>query len=123
MEGLTFVKGYSFETLTQKLAAAEIPFEVRLEPGQHPPNSYFRFSELVIREKFMAEVDEKLGLADFKQNKLRGNDLRKYFGEYALAPNFDISQLNGNLRFNEGRLVEAIRILYQKSRVSVSNVR
>jgi len=112
MKGLECVSGTSFEMVKAAVEIAGLEhelFEPRSEKGRNA--TCFRASSITVpagREserkilKVLGKPSQKVGSTWF------------YFAEYDIQPGFDLSQLNGSIRFREGRLVEKMELFYQE---------
>ena len=112
MKGLEYVSGTSFEMVKAAVEIAGLEHEI-FEPRLEKGNSayYFRASSITIPAGRESEIRilDALGRPSRKMG-----ETWFYFADYDIQPGFDWSQLNGCIKFREGRLVEKTEVFYQE---------
>ena len=111
LEGLELVHGTSFEMIEEALKNAEIEHNVQNYPtsGRGGSAPYFRKSLIQIPKKEDSEkqVRKVLGHPDHKST-----ETWFYHAEYKVQPDFDLRQLDGQVTFRRGDLVERTDIFF-----------
>lgn len=113
-KGLTRVRGHSYEDLIRILEERDIPYRVKLKTRrgnqEYFGKKYFRYSEIEINEKSLAE----LGDLEDKHSSAALFELKGYFfyAVYKVELEFDMSQLDGPITFRRGHLVEKTLVGY-----------
>jgi hypothetical protein len=112
MQHLTLVEGYSYETMIRLLEENRVGYRVSITPG--PCGGMFRDSLLHVDEKRKKEVRELL--RDCESHISRVAEYRRmiYYGKHQIEHGFDLSSLDGNIRFDRGRLVERVVMVFKK---------
>ena len=109
INGLTLVEGRSFEKVIESLNAEGFDHEVISEP--HPTKFYFSDSTIGVKAPTVSSLPKWVGEGRYS---CRGDGPQTWFhyGRHEIGPEFDGSCLNGNPRYDNGRLVERVRICH-----------
>jgi hypothetical protein len=124
-QGLNLVRGLNHEKVLELLNEAGIKYKMNWEPSR--TSGYFRSSYFVIDSLLGMSFDERIGMSGDKRARIRekcGDNLLKvlgfsqhlnldtqtYFATYRIMEDFDFSILSGKVTFDEGRLVERVRV-------------
>ena len=113
LEGLTKVKGNSFEDIKTILDRMKLEYKVTLGPRQD--DRYFRDSMFDIASSQFADsfytFERCIGE--------KGHNSKwhiYYYAKYRIEKNFDFNTLHGNITFEHGHLVERVGIKYQQGK-------
>lgn len=112
LEGLKYNCGTSFEMVKNAIKIAGLEhelFEPQSEKGANA--SYFRASSITVPAGRESEIHILRALGRPSQKK---GSTWFYFAEYDIQPTFDLSQLNGSIKFRRGRLIEKTEVFYQE---------
>ncbi len=105
LDDLTLAKGISFEVILEKLRANGIDHRVSNNPMAS--EGFFRQSSIDVTANKWADF-----LKLFGRPHACNRNCNFYYGLYVVGKNFDLSQLNGKISFDEGKLVERTDIRY-----------
>ncbi len=117
MKNLKFVGGVSAEQIRRKLDSARIKYDFNDSLyGRRPQNSpYFRETLFRLELEFTDQNVERVTTAidsDFDRSNSKPKYIT-YLGYYQIEHEFDFSDLDGQITFSEGRLVERTRIQFR----------
>ncbi len=119
LEGLTLVSGMPSTEIIEKLkqlrdrAAIGLPSVDASESGAY----YFKETGISLEARDRSIIRNEIG-EPTSSRKGRGwgkNPVWTYLAKYEITPEFSMAQLNGVVRFDEGRLVERTFLYFRNS--------
>lgn len=106
-KGLTLVGGITHEKIVAVLRREGLEFRIQRYPqiGRNFGAPFFRASEIVVSEEVHRALAEKIGKG--KRGQHHSSHVY-YYGEWKMADKetFDETQLDGEINYREGKLVE-----------------